>query len=67
MKESMTDPFEELIEQLRRLHQTYPDWRIGQLVTNVAVWCKGPTASGVWDIENSEFVEMIRRHLSRKG
>jgi hypothetical protein len=44
----------------------YPDWRIGQIVANVAWWAKGPTAEAVWDVEDEEFLSAAEAHLARR-
>ncbi len=47
------------VEELWRLH---PDWRQGQLVSNVATWAD-PTRDVVWDLEDDQLVEEIHRHF----
>lgn len=49
-----------VIEELSRLH---PDWRVGQLVANVATWAKGPTVEAVWDVEDEEFIRAAEEHI----
>src|SRR5690348_3623062 len=49
-----------VIEQLTELH---PDWRIGQLVANVAAWASGPTAEAVWDVDDESFLKAAETHL----
>lgn len=62
----MTPSTEELVEAIRKMKEAYPDWRIGQLIANVAHWKLGPTTESVWDIEDLEFVEAVEEHLSQK-
>jgi hypothetical protein len=62
----MKNSDDELLEVLRELRQTYPDWRIGQLVCNVALWARGAEVSAVWDVEDSEFIETARKHLQHR-
>ena len=50
-----------VIEELSKLH---PDWRFGQLVSNVAYWAKGPTESAVWDVEDEEFLRAALEHVA---
>jgi hypothetical protein len=56
----------ELLEVLRELRQTYPDWRLGQMVCNVAAWARGTDKSAVWDVEDLEFIETARKHLQHR-
>jgi hypothetical protein len=49
-----------VIEELSRLH---PDWRVGQMVANVALWAKGPTETAVWDVEDEEFLQAAEEHI----
>ncbi len=55
----------EVIEALERMWDKYPEMRIGQLVTNVAIFARGPEdpQESVWDIGNDEFLATIRKHL----
>jgi hypothetical protein len=54
-----------VIDELR---ETYPAWRVGQLVANVAMWAKGPTQEAVWDVTDEEFIAAAESHLqTRRG
>jgi hypothetical protein len=57
---------DELFEVLRELRRTYPDWRLGQLVCNVATWARGADKTAVWDVEDSEFIQTAREHLKHQ-
>jgi hypothetical protein len=52
-----------VIEGLSKLH---PEWRVGQLVANVAAWAKGPTSEAIWDVTDEEFLEAAEAYVSRK-
>lgn len=58
----MRDPerIPEVLAELERMWRLYPDWRLGQLLTNVADWAGQP----VWDLEEDALVSQIRRHLA---
>jgi hypothetical protein len=43
-----------------RLH---PDWRLGQLVANIAAWSE----QDVWDVEEDTLMQEIQRHLDQAG
>jgi len=54
----------DVIEALERLWDKYPDMRLGQLVTSIAVFARGESGSQeLWDLENDEIFETIHRHL----
>jgi len=54
----------ELLEVLEALMTEHPDWRIGQLVANIAfLACQ--TNSAIWDVENEQFLQAARQHLQR--
>ena len=51
----------ELLATLAELSQRYPDWRLGQLVANVAGWAD----QKIWDIEDEQLLEAApRAHAS---
>jgi hypothetical protein len=49
----------ELFSALEELARRYPDWRIGQLVANVAGWAD----QNVWDVEDKELLEAAKSHF----
>jgi hypothetical protein len=49
----------DLFDALAELRQRYPDWRLGQLVANVAGWAD----QNAWDIEDKQFLAAAREHL----
>ena len=57
---------DELLVALRELRRTYPDWRLGQLVCNVATWARGADKAAVWDLEDSEFIQTALEHLKHR-
>lgn len=56
----------QLLAALEELSAVYPDWRLGQLVSNAAYWARGPRAEAVWDVEDEELLEAIREHLKKR-
>ena len=50
------DQQERLTRFLAALRAVYPDWRIGQLVANIAWWARGPTNEAIWEVEDEEFL-----------
>ena len=53
-----------VLDVLDQLMQEHPDWRVGQLVANIAFLAR-QTNSATWDVENEEFVQTSRQHLQR--
>jgi hypothetical protein len=49
----------EVFEALAELARCYPDWRVGQLVANVAGWADAE----VWDAEDEQLLSAARAHL----
>jgi hypothetical protein len=50
-----------VLKRIEELWQQHPDWRLGQLIANVAAWRE----TDVWDLEEDELTEEIDRHLSQ--
>jgi hypothetical protein len=48
----------ELVETLAELRH-YPEWRVGQLVANVAGWAD----QNIWDIEDDQLLTAAEEHL----
>ena len=57
----MRDPerIPRVLEKVAELWRMYPDWRLGQLLANVASW----RDTDVWDMEDDELAEEIERHI----
>jgi hypothetical protein len=49
----------ELLAAIADLCRRYPDWRLGQLVANVAGWAD----QDVWEVEDEQLLEAARLHL----
>jgi hypothetical protein len=48
-----------LLEMVSILCDRFPDWRFGQLVSNVAGWAD----VDVWDVEDEQLLDAIRAYL----
>ena len=55
-----------VLQAIHEIWQAHPDWRLGQLLCNVAAWAD-PTQDGVWDIEDDVLVAEVKRHLAERG
>jgi hypothetical protein len=51
----------DLLAAVTALCQRYPDWRLGQLVANVAGWAD----QEIWDVEDDQLLEAARLHLGQ--
>ena len=56
----MRDPnrIEEVLREVRRIWEIYPDMRLGQLLCNLADWA----GCHVWDVEDESVIEEVSRH-----
>ena len=53
----------ELLKLIAELGRRYPNWRLGQLVANVAGWAD----RDIWDVEDEELLDVVRSHLKARG
>lgn len=53
----------ELAKALGELQKRYPQWRLGQLVANVAGWADRE----VWDVEDEQLLAAAREHLEQQS
>jgi len=49
----------DLLARVAELCEKYPDWRLGQLIANVAGWAD----QEIWDVEDEQLLEAARSHL----
>ena len=40
-----------VLQEIERLWQAHPDWRLGQLICNLAAWAD-PERNIVWEVED---------------
>jgi hypothetical protein len=63
----MTNPVRrDILFALGELSQAYPEWRLGQMITNLAVAARGATTEAIWDVEDDELLAAINRDLDRR-
>jgi hypothetical protein len=51
----------DLLAAFAELSERYPNWRLGQLVANVAGWAD----QEIWDVEDEQLLEAARLHLQQ--
>ena len=54
----------ELLEALSELSEQFPEVRLGQLVSNLATFAKGPQIEAIWDAEDKELLEAAKQQLA---
>ncbi len=59
---------QELLQAIAEMWELYPDWRLGQMIQNVAMWARQPTepVDPTWDVEDEEFLTTLRGHIERR-
>ena len=56
---------EELMAALSELRALFPDWRMGQLLANLAMAAGGTDAGAIWDVEDEQLLAAARRLIER--
>jgi hypothetical protein len=63
----MTPTRREILRLIEQLSDRYPDWRLGQMVVNIANWASNPVLpESVWDVEDEQFLAALQGHLERR-
>ena len=53
----------ELLQTLSELHDVAPDYRLGQLICNLAMHVDEPDTVAVWDVEDEDLLSAAREFL----
>jgi hypothetical protein len=56
---------DKLLEALAELRSLFPDWRMGQLVANLATATGGSDAGAIWDVEDEDLLVAAQRLIER--
>jgi uncharacterized protein YihD (DUF1040 family) len=56
----------QVLQEIERVWQAHPDWRLGQLICNLAAWAD-PEQNIVWDVEDEVLVAEAKTHLAQLG
>ena len=56
----------ELLELLAELGRARPSWRLGQMLSNLAMAAGRLDTGGVWEIEDEEAITATRRILTKQ-
>ena len=59
----MRDPdrIRRVLEVVEKVWEQHPDWRLGQLIENLAAWGE----DSVWNIEDDALVNEVQTHLNQ--
>lgn len=55
----------DLLLALDELSSAHPEWRLGQMIANLAVVARGATSEAIWDVEDEELLAAIRDQLKK--
>jgi hypothetical protein len=64
----MSPAREKILLLLAQMSERYPEWRLGQMVANVASFARQPTEphdTGIWEVEDEEMLAALERHLKQ--
>ncbi len=53
----------DLLEAIAELCRRYPNWRLGQLVANLAGWAD----QEIWDVEDEQLLAAAQLHLQQRA
>jgi hypothetical protein len=56
---------DELLEAMSELRVLFPDWRIGQLVSNLVTATGATDAGAIWDVEDDQLLLAARRLIDQ--
>jgi hypothetical protein len=54
---------QEILHLLERVSKLAPDVRFGQLIVNLSYMAIAPANEAIWDMEDEQLLEAIRRHV----
>lgn len=61
----ITSHTDEMVDALSELRVLFPDWRMGQLIANLATAAGETDANAIWDIEDDKLLAAARRLIER--
>lgn len=53
----------ELFRALEELSESCPEYRLGQMIANLAFLASGPSVEAVWNVEDQDLLSAARKHL----
>ncbi len=59
------DRTDELLDAIAEVRALFPDWRMGQLITNLTMAAGGMDAGAIWDTEDDQLLAAARRLIEQ--
>jgi len=53
----------ELLRLIEEMSDGYPEFRLGQLIANLAFWARGDQVGAVWNVEDEELMAAAREQI----
>jgi hypothetical protein len=47
---------QELLRLIEEMSEAYPEFRLGQLIANLAFWARADQEGAVWNVEDEELI-----------
>ena len=61
----MIDPTRrELLKLIEELSAACPEYRLGQMIANLAMLARGDAEGAIWEMEDAELLAAARKHLA---
>ncbi len=54
---------QELIRLIETMSEGYPEFRLGQLIANLAFWARGDQEGAIWNVEDAELMTSAREQI----
>lgn len=53
----------ELLRLIEEMSEGYPEFRLGQMIANLAFWARGDQEGAVWNVEDQELIAAAREQI----
>jgi len=53
----------ELLRLIEEMGEGYPEFRLGQLIANLAFWARGDREGAFWNVEDEELMAAAREQI----
>jgi hypothetical protein len=53
----------ELLRLIEEMSEAYPEFRLGQLIANLAFWARGDQEGAAWNVEDEELIAAAREQI----
>ncbi len=67
----MNQTREHLLAALAEMSVLHPEWRLGQMLSNLVFLARNPTtpekvAEDIWEVEDDELIAVLSEHINRR-